>query len=420
MKKILIILLTLFVVLGVFVSCRYEAISEEKVVSPEEQIEKGVISTKEGLKLFRDMVNAGDSFENKTITLSADIDLEGEEWTPIGDTHYRIYDPTKDYCRREQDPKDEAFHRFAGTFDGNGHTIKGLKITSVNEEDRTKEYLTTVGLFGIVKKGEIKNLTVYGDILSADSAAGIVGGVVGEETDTFVISNCNSYVNVVIDPNTNEYFATAFDGVKGQKGHLYLLYGTGILAQAKTGTTTIENCKNYGTISTSASLSDRSTYYKESGILGANWSKVVVKNCENHGELKGAGMVGGIIAQTSGAIEIDSVTNFGKISAASEVYFVGGIIGNMMSNTEGTIIKARNEGMVNAEKGSVGGVIGAIGGIKSSLIVTDSGNVGELCAIAGGITGSCNNTKVSYNGCYINDTEKLADSENEATGKYPK
>ena len=72
------------------------------------------IGTLEQLKLFRDAVNQLKedntqefSFKDQTVKLTADIDLQNEEWTPIGNI--------------------EAF--FQGTFDGQGHTISNLKIT---------------------------------------------------------------------------------------------------------------------------------------------------------------------------------------------------------------------------------------------------------------------------------------------------
>lgn len=66
------------------------------------------ISTLEELKAFRDEVNAGNTFKGETIELANDIDLGGEEWTPIG----------------------TQSHQFQGIFNGNGHTISNLKINS--------------------------------------------------------------------------------------------------------------------------------------------------------------------------------------------------------------------------------------------------------------------------------------------------
>ena len=65
------------------------------------------IGTLDQLKLFRDAVNAGHSFNGKTVKLTASIDLKNEEWTPIG--------------------KNGA--PFQGTFDGQGNTVSNLCCT---------------------------------------------------------------------------------------------------------------------------------------------------------------------------------------------------------------------------------------------------------------------------------------------------
>ena len=117
------------------------------------------ISTAEGLFYFAKKVNAGDNFAGKTVTLASDIDLEDEQWTPIG-----IYD-------------NSATH-FKGTFDGQDHAVTGLKVAESSKNG--------VGFFGKVFTGTIKNLTVEGSV----SAPGCnyVGGIVGHGYAT--ITNC--------------------------------------------------------------------------------------------------------------------------------------------------------------------------------------------------------------------------------------
>ena len=75
------------------------------------------------LAQFAVMVNDSKDFQGKTVKLTADIDLENQEWTPIGDDGYN--------------------NLFSGTFDGHGKTISGLHITSANDG--------FVGLFGFIK-----------------------------------------------------------------------------------------------------------------------------------------------------------------------------------------------------------------------------------------------------------------------------
>ena len=97
------------------------------------------INTAEQLAGLAKLVNSGTSFNGKTICLGEDIDLENIEWIPIG-SYYGTW--------------------FGGVFNGNGHKIRGIKIT-----DNT---LPEVGLFGYVRgsgaEAGIKNLTVSGTI----------------------------------------------------------------------------------------------------------------------------------------------------------------------------------------------------------------------------------------------------------------
>lgn len=104
------------------------------------------IGTVEQLKLFRDAVNEGNSFAKATVKLTADIDLENEEWTPIG---------TK-------------ANAFAGIFDGGGHTVSNLYINQPSRSD--------VGFFGYTRDGEIRNLTIENADVTGYLDVGAVAG----------------------------------------------------------------------------------------------------------------------------------------------------------------------------------------------------------------------------------------------------
>lgn len=128
------------------------------------------ISTAEGLKWFRDKVNSGEY--GLCAVLTADITLDSSEaWTPIvpDNTHY-----------------------YTGTFDGKGHTISGLNVTG--------EFMYA-GLFGTVKDGTIKSLTVAGKVSPSNSQC-IVGGIVGSNSGT--ISNCYNVGTVSNDTSVGE------------------------------------------------------------------------------------------------------------------------------------------------------------------------------------------------------------------------
>ena len=109
------------------------------------------ISTAAELAGLAQLVNGGTDFSDKTITLAADIDLAGREWTPIGTGWV-------DFSRRIT---------FNGTFDGGGRTISGLYINSTNDVQ---------GLFGYVgEAGTVKNVTVAGSVTGGTDVGGVVG-----------------------------------------------------------------------------------------------------------------------------------------------------------------------------------------------------------------------------------------------------
>ncbi|MCI8979060.1 MAG: hypothetical protein HFE52_00175, partial [Clostridia bacterium] len=118
-----------------------------------------LISDAEDLKNFRDLVNA-EASSTLSARLTADIDLNSEEWIPIY--------PASGY----------ATEAFAGTFDGDGHTISGLSINS----DKSNQ-----GLFGLINGAEIKNLNVCGNVTSSNN---YVGGIVGK-IQQGTVSNCS-------------------------------------------------------------------------------------------------------------------------------------------------------------------------------------------------------------------------------------
>ena len=97
-----------------------------------------------GLKWIAQQVNSGaDYFVGKTVKLGADIDLNNEEWTPIGSAY--------------------ADHGFMGNFDGNGYTIKNLTIKNILPDSDGYVY---AGLFGVTEgtdkdnQNYIKNLVI--------------------------------------------------------------------------------------------------------------------------------------------------------------------------------------------------------------------------------------------------------------------
>ena len=117
------------------------------------------VTSADGLMNVAELVNGGKTDIN--ITLDKNIDLTGKDWTPIGTS---------------------ARNSYKGTFDGGGHTITGLTVTT-NDED--------VGLFGRLNRaGTVKNVVMEGiQITSNQINGGSIGGVVGFSWGT--IENCS-------------------------------------------------------------------------------------------------------------------------------------------------------------------------------------------------------------------------------------
>ena len=118
------------------------------------------VTSADGLMNIAELVNGGKSDIN--ITLTADIDLTGKDWTPMGTSFS---------------------NKYTGTFDGGGHTIKGLTVTTNDQ---------FVGLFGYLDKaGTVKNVVMEGIQITSNHVlmSGNTGGVVGYSWGT--IENCS-------------------------------------------------------------------------------------------------------------------------------------------------------------------------------------------------------------------------------------
>lgn len=116
------------------------------------------VTSADGLMNIAKLVNGGKTDIN--ITLTADIDLTGKNWTPIGTSFS---------------------NKYTGTFDGGGHTIKGLTVTTNDQ---------FVGLFGSIGyAGTVKNVMMEDVQITSNHGSGFAGGVAGFSDGT--IENCS-------------------------------------------------------------------------------------------------------------------------------------------------------------------------------------------------------------------------------------
>ena len=281
------------------------------------------LTTASQLEGFAILVNGtaeGDiSFKDKTIKLGNDIELTGT-WTPIGIA--------------------SGGHFFEGTFDGQKHTIKGLRV---NTDD------AYAGLFGYVRHGTVKNLTVEGSVrsISGTNTAGIVGYLYQG-----TVENC-----------TNKAEVTAVMGsVGGVVGHAY----------EGNGECRIENCKNNAAVTATGNDVNGTTV---GGIVGSASDKVIVRLCKNTGNVTASGTKK-VSASGIGGRRVLNSHNSGRVEIASgtaDYLYAGGI------SAEGFVDSCQNDGEVyiNAMwNGSQG--FNYAGGITGGGTVTNSYNTAAV------------------------------------------
>ena len=263
------------------------------------------ITSADDLKTFAAMVNGGTGFSGDTIVLDKSIELTENPWTPIGNAETKL---------------------FKGTFDGNGYTITGLKITSGSY----------IGLFGYVGEGaEIKNVNLVGASVSGESRVGaLIGRIVGDAT----VSSCSvDSASKVVGSGSNtggligEAFGTITGTITVNLDHLTNhaaventadahSRAAGIIAQVTRGAiVTISSCKNHGPIKTNNGYAG--------GIVAAKQgsSKVSFENCSNAGALTGS-YTGSLIAWLVGGNWL-SMTNSGDARAAIGAVNISGTDG---------------------------------------------------------------------------------------------
>lgn len=236
------------------------------------------IETAAQLAYFAKTVNEGEAYLYKYIVLTADIDLANKEWTPIGN---------------HSNP-------FKGNFNGNNHTVTGMRISG--ELDR-------VGLFGECIKfnvdSDIKNITVKDSVICGIN---FVGAIVGY-AEGINIENCRSIGNTINGK-------TDVGGICGKIGG----YSVGKVSQ----------CYN------SSKVTGR---VRVGGIAGMGG---IAENCLNTGEImiinkahkSAGGGIFGIFDDTTASASITACVNLGKVSGGESF---GGIVGSTDSKSTGHI-----------------------------------------------------------------------------------
>ena len=278
------------------------------------------ISSARELNEFAQKVNNGNDYEGMTIKLTNDIVYDGvtvNNYTPIGINN----------------------HCFRGTFDGDGHTISGIIVSS-------QSY---VGLFGLLE-GNVQNVTVKNCSFEGYSGGGIACSLSSKNSET-KISNCqvvdciikteDESGGIVAEVNSNSLVVNCFAKSK-VSGNGYERWATGGIAGYSRGK--IYNCSYMGSVTNDKGYAG--------GICGyLEYNAAEIQNCFNAGVVSGKeGHVGGIVGYGGAATivancytaEAACTTNFGAMNgtergckAYSDAYMRGGEFLNLMNANRG-------------------------------------------------------------------------------------
>jgi len=308
-------------------------------------------------------INDSKDYSDYTIKLTKNLDLNGNEWTPIGQKNG---------------------NKFKGIFDGQGYTVTGLKIS----EEKAAAFDGYVAFFGATEGATIKNLTVAGSVTGKEAA-----GIVGKGVNT-TLENCHNKATITATESKAAGIVASLDkgtlknctnsGAITTKG---AWPAAGIVAWCNPNAA-IENCQNFGDV-TVTGIGDTS---QAGGICGNLGNNSTVTNCSNSGKIS-ASLAGGVAGRAKGAdaqqIQIVNFTNTGSIVASN---IAGGVVGDAQNG-----VKAENctiNGTVSGTK-AAGGIFGSTRGNAQSAVTgctigatvsSDTANrAGKVVGILGGI-----------------------------------
>ncbi|MBO7054553.1 MAG: T9SS type A sorting domain-containing protein [Bacteroidales bacterium] len=325
-----------------------------------------IIKTRAHLEKLATKVNSGITYSGYYFIVANDIDLTTEPWTPIG----RFTSATD-------------IKPFSGYFDGGNHVIDHLTIQSTQGG--------AAGLFAMVLAGELRNIIltnvnierpVNGDIYS-------FAGAVVARANYAIVENCEARSGIITtgSSNVNGGVAGAFAGgtMRNCINRIDVIsstgantsYNAGIVGRIEPGIdwrgytnpyasrweSYIEDCRNYGNITSSGSYLGGIAGTFTTGFTSSY--KGYVLRCANAGTITGNGACGGIVGELSSYSEVNYNVNIGSIrnfSNASTAYRYGGIVGSVNYDNTG-VYGNLNAGNITmpASVNETGGIVGCVG-----------------------------------------------------------
>lgn len=331
------------------------------------------IGTAAQLAWFADTVNSGS--RSACAVLTADIDLNGQKWTPIANGGVN--------------------NGYTGTFDGQGYVIHGICVTT-GVSSRPQ------GLFGIIARtGTVRNVKAAGRVLVRQSSgAGLIAG-----ENNGVLYNCEASAFLKNSYNAGST-GSSVGNIGGIAGHMAAGY--------------IENCRAYGLFLANPESYDEGNLVNSSmlcqiggivGGMGASQEKdgCLVRYCENHlqidcytftyGNSSPCGYAIGGIVGGSGIGKVRECVNRAAVTGG---YDVGGIVGSATPGEGASFSAAYVENRGTVRSGSstaggrgAGGILGKAGSEKTTggssqyvgdVSLTHAYNSGAVSAAASGTT----------------------------------
>lgn len=322
---------------------------------------KILISTADELARFAESVNAQDGSENMEVYLEKDIDLAGISWTPIGNGTFS--------------GTAVSGAAFKGTFYGQNHTVKGLKLTVPADAPAG----TACGLFGVLSGATVKDLNIGENSSFTSSSAKLTsGGAVAGAVVNSTVSHCSSSASFDISGGADNV-SQRFGGVAGT------VYSAGEIPAQVTG------CSNFGTFKSvnTTNTKNGGTAFSIGGVVGYAESassalRTIIDGCDNYGNMDvQASRNAGVVATLNKNATVQNSKNFADITntdtKASNTR-VAGIVSAL--NIQTSAINCINKGNVsfavtgNTTKGYAGGIVGQTN--DNSCVVEGCENYGSV------------------------------------------
>ncbi len=314
------------------------------------------ISTPDQLVAFAAAVNAGGEEAAAKAVLTQDIDMKDVAWTPIGNGAYTTANVMSGPA-------------FQGTFDGQGHAVKNLKIVVPADAAAGSAW----GLFGVLKGATVRNLTIGegSSVVSTAAAMTAVGAVAGYAYEA-TIENCENRAAIDIQGGG--------DNVRESAGGI-----VGAIC-VNENDSHILSCTNYGKITSKNSVNTKNgaTGFSIGGIVGfADASTTTerynnVVGCVNEGAIDAqATRTAGVVATMNKYTKLENCANNAAVTCSD----------------------------VTASNSRVAGIVSAMGGHTYLTSCVNNGTVAFAVAgdtthgYAAGIAGQTNDNNTAIDGC---------------------